>query len=179
MLDEAEKVEKIEEEAGPETPLNEESAAAPLPSALGVAKRPCGSECSAGGTAEPQGDRTAVRRWPEGTDEVPTAAEERNDEEMEELRAELEKVRSQCAKLEHERFLLGRGVPEEDLDYYAFKIEQLEGAKENFAKAAKEYLKAHPLRRAAVSSGAELGAGGSRRPASSSELMNQLLRDQG
>ena len=142
MNDENEKVEKIEEEAGPKTPLNEESAAAE-------------------------------------SDEVPAAAEERNDEEMEELRAELEKVRSQCAKLEHERFLLGRGVPEEDLDYYAFKIEQLEGAKENFAKAAKEYLKAHPLRRAAVSSGGELGAGGSRRPASSSELMNQLLRDQG
>ena len=97
--------------------------------------------------------------------------------EMEKLRAELEKVRSQVAKLEHERFLLGRGVPEEDLDYYAFKIEQQAGASEDFAKAAKEYLRAHPVKRTAVSSGAELGAGGSRKPASSSDLMNQLLRN--
>ena len=104
-------------------------------------------------------------------------ATEREDDEAALLRAELESVRGQVTRLEHERYLLSRGVPEEDLDYYAFKIEHMEGAKSDFAKAAKEYLKAHPVRRTAVSSGADLTAGSTRRPATSSELMNQLLRN--
>ena len=99
------------------------------------------------------------------------------DEEVEQLRAELETVRGELARLEHERFLLARGVPEEDVDYYSFKIGKLPGAKDDFQKAATEYLKAHPVRRASVSSGAELGNGGVRRPETSSELMNQLLRN--
>ena len=102
---------------------------------------------------------------------------EEEDGEMQKLREELESVRGQLARMEHERYLLSRGVPEEDLDYYAFKIEHMDGAGADFQKAAKEYLKAHPVRRTTVSSGAELGAGSARKPATSSELMNQLLRE--
>ena len=99
------------------------------------------------------------------------------DEELEQLRADLESARGQVARLEHERILLGSGVPEEDLDYYTFKIERMEGAQDDFAKAAKEYLKAHPIRRASVSSGAELGGSRRARPQTANELMNQLLRN--
>ena len=103
---------------------------------------------------------------------------ERDDgrEELEQLRADLETAKGQVTRLEHERFLLAKGVLEEDVDYYTFKIERLEGAKDDFRKAAREYLKAHPVRRATVSSGAELG--GSRRasPLTASEMMNQILR---
>ena len=106
-------------------------------------------------------------------DEVPAGD---NDPELNRLRAELASVRGQVARLEHERYLLSRGVPEEDLDYYAFKIEHMEGAKDDFRKAAKEYLRAHPVRRTAVSSGADLGAGSARKPTTSNEMMNQLLR---
>ena len=109
--------------------------------------------------------------------ESETADEDRDSSEVEKLKEELESVRGQVTRLEHERYLLSRGVPEEDLDYYAFKIEHMEGAKSDFRKAAKEYLKAHPVRRTAVSSGADLTAGSTRRPATSSELMNQLLRN--
>ena len=105
-----------------------------------------------------------------------TDAEESNGE-MKKLREELESVRGQLARMEHERYLLSRGVPEEDLDYYAFKIEHMDSAGADFRKAAKEYLKAHPVRHATVSSGAELGAGSARKAATSSELMNQLLRN--
>ena len=99
------------------------------------------------------------------------------DGEMKKLRDELESVRGQLARMEHERYLLSRGVPEEDLDYYAFKIEHMDSAGADFRKAAKEYLKAHPVRHATVSSGAELGAGSARKAATSSELMNHLLRN--
>ena len=99
------------------------------------------------------------------------------DEEMEQLRADLESARGQVARLEHERILLGSGVPEEDLDYYTFKIERMEGAQDDFAKAAKEYLKAHPIKRATVSSGAELGGSRRAKPRSASEIMNEILRN--
>ena len=105
------------------------------------------------------------------------AGEREESEELENLREELERVRGELTRLEHERFLLSRGVPEEDVDYYSFKIGKLAGAKDDFAKAAKEFLKAHPVKRASVSSGAELGSVGGRRPETSSELMNQLLRN--
>lgn len=119
-----------------------------------------------GGTAEPEGVNIP-------SEEV----SHEEDGEMKKLREELESVRGQLARMEHERYLLSRGVPEEDLDYYAFKIEHMDSAGADFRKAAKEYLKAHPVRHATVSSGAELGAGSARKAATSSELMNQLLRN--
>ena len=119
-----------------------------------------------GGTAVPEGVK------------IPSDEESHEENgEMEKLREELESVRGQLARMEHERYLLSRGVPEEDLDYYAFKIEHMDSAGADFRKAAKEYLKAHPVRHATVSSGAELGAGSARKAATSSELMNQLLRN--
>ena len=98
-------------------------------------------------------------------------------EELEQLRADLETARGQITRLEHERFLLARGVPEEDVDYYTFKIERMEGAKDDFRKTAKEYLKAHPVRRATVSSGADLGGGRRSTPKTASEMMNEILRN--
>ena len=102
-------------------------------------------------------------------------ADER-EEELASLRADLETARGQVTKLENERYLLSRGVPEEDLDYYAFKIGQQEGAGDDFKKVAKEYLKAHPVRKATVSSGAELSGSRRSKPLTASELMNQILR---
>ena len=109
-------------------------------------------------------------------DRTEAAEEEKEDPETLKLREELEAVKGQLLRMEHERYLLSRGVPEEDLDYYAFKIEHSEGAGDDFKKAARDYLKAHPVRRTAVSSGAELGAAGVRKPGSANEMMNQLLR---
>ena len=108
---------------------------------------------------------------------ISSPPESDNDPELNRLRAELASVRGQVARLEHERYLLSRGVPEEDLDYYAFKIEHMDSAGADFKKAAKEYLRAHPVRRTAVSSGADLGAGSARKPTTSNEMMNQLLRN--
>ena len=112
---------------------------------------------------------------PVAEDAAETADEEKEDPETVKLREELAAVKGQLLRMEHERYLLSRGVPEEDLDYYAFKIEHSEGAGDDFRKAARDYLKAHPVRRTAVSSGAELGAAGVRKPGSANEMMNQLL----
>ena len=65
---------------------------------------------------------------PVAEDAAETADEEKEDPETVKLREELAAVRGQLLRMEHERYLLSRGVPEEDLDYYAFKIEHSEGA---------------------------------------------------
>ena len=116
-------------------------------------------------------------RIEEQTPEETAPEPDGRDEELEQLRADLETARGQVTRLEHERYLLQRGVPEEDLDYYLFKVEKMESAQDDFKKAARDYLKAHPIKRTAVSSGAELSESRKSKPQSASELMNSLLRN--
>ena len=116
-------------------------------------------------------------RIEEQTPEETAPEPDGRDEELEQLRADLETARGQVTRLEHERYLLQRGVPEEDLDYYLFKVEKMESAQDDFKKAARDYLKAHPIKRTAVSSGAELSESRKSKLQSASELMNSLLRN--
>ena len=171
MNEEKEKVEEISAEVKRETEETAAAAGTPHPSSAlretADATFPIRGRAPAGAGTPPVSCANSPLK-----DE---AKEE--DGEMEKLREELASVRGQLMRMEHERYLLSRGVPEEDLDYYAFKIEHMDGAGDDFKKAAKEYLKAHPIRRTTVSSGAELGAGSGRKAATSSELMNQLLRN--
>ena len=88
-------------------------------------------------------------RIEEQTPEETAPEPDGRDEELEQLRADLETARGQVTRLEHERYLLQRGVPEEDLDYYLFKVEKMESAQDDFKKAARDYLKAHPIKRTA------------------------------
>ncbi len=89
------------------------------------------------------------------------------------LRQELESTQARVEQLERERFLLGKGVPEEDLDYYVFKIGRLVTEDRDFAEAAKSFLKER--RPAARSTGASLAGRGGRQE-STGEIMNRLLR---
>ena len=84
------------------------------------------------------------------------------------------RARERVTQLERERALLSQGVPEEDLDYYVFKIGKLVSEEKDFATAAKEFLKQH--RSAAPrNTGASL-AGRTARPRSTNETMNRILR---
>ena len=58
-----------------------------------------------------------------------------------ELRAALSRAEERVTQLERERALLSQGVPEEDLDYYMFKIGKLVTGEKDFNTAAKEFLK--------------------------------------
>lgn len=106
-------------------------------------------------------------------------AEEERDG-AEELRAELSRARERVTQLERERALLAQGVPEEDLDYYVFKIGKLVSEDKNFEAAAKEFLKQHASERRAAaprSTGASL-SGRPSRPRSTNDTMNRILRGQ-
>ena len=96
----------------------------------------------------------------------------------EELRAELSLTRARVTQLERERTLLSQGVPEEDLDYYVFKIGKLVSEEKDFETAAKEFLKLRASdRRAAAprSTGVSL-SGRPSRPRSTNDTMNRILR---
>ena len=120
------------------------------------------------GSAEPEAEENGAA---EGH-----AAEDRDG--AEELRTELSRVRERVTQLERERTLLSQGVPEEDLDYYVFKIGKLVSEEKDFETAAKEFLKQRASdRRAAAprSTGASL-SGRPSRPRSTNDTMNRILR---
>ena len=91
------------------------------------------------------------------------------------LQQDLENALQRVRQLERERWLLSQGVPEEDLDYYAFKIGSLVTSEKDFAAAAKDYLRDHRLRPGGISTAAALGGRISKAPGVN-ETMNRLIR---
>ena len=91
------------------------------------------------------------------------------------LQQDLENALQRVRQLERERWLLSQGVPEEDLDYYAFKIGSLVTSDKDFAAAAKDYLRDHRLRPGGISTAAALGGRISKAPGVN-ETMNRLIR---
>ena len=96
----------------------------------------------------------------------------------EELQAELSKARERVTQLERERTLLSQRVPEEDLDYYVFKIGKLVSDEKDFDTAAREFLKqrASERRAAAPRSTVASLSGRPSRPRSTNDTMNRILR---
>ena len=91
------------------------------------------------------------------------------------LQQDLENALQRVRQLERERWLLSQGVPEEDLDYYAFKIGSLVTSEKDFAAAAKDYLRDRRLHPGGISTAAALGGRISKAPGVN-ETMNRLIR---
>ena len=130
-------------------------------------------------TAEESGgiEDVAVEPAAEKNEVAEDRAEENRDG-AEDLRAELSRTRERVTQLERERSLLTQGVPEEDLDYYVFKIGKLVSEEKDFEAAAKEFLKQRASERRAAaprSTGASL-AGRPSSPRSTNDTMNRILR---
>ncbi len=97
--------------------------------------------------------------------------------QLETLRGELEAARRDAEQLRRERFLLLKGVAEDDLDYFVFKIDKLVNDETDFESAATAFLKQREKKPPAgiFRSGAKM-TGGAPRAASASETMNRLIR---
>ena len=117
---------------------------------------------------------TAFRTWKESQqtekERWATLAKERD-----ESRTALAEAQAKVEQFEREKFLLGKGVPAEDVDYYAFKIGKLVTDTTDFQKAAEGYLKDNPpAGTVQVDLAAPLGGG---KPAKTeNETMNSLIR---
>lgn len=123
---------------------------------------------------------TAFRAWKESQQ----TEKERWDtltRERDEGKTALAAAQSELEQLKREKFLLGKGVPADDVDYYAFKIGKLVSETVDFEKAAEQFLKEHmpqepakPAGGVRVDFGAPLGGGKS--SMTMSDYINNKLR---
>ena len=76
------------------------------------------------------------------------------------LKKSLDELTAKNTQYEREKYLTGKGVKADDIDYYVFKIAQKVTDDVTFETAADEYLKDYKPRRARVDTGASLENGG-------------------
>ena len=130
------------------------------------------------GSREEETMEETSERTPEAKGPAPAAAETDAGRE-DELKAQLQAANTRLQELERERCLLLKGIPPDDVDYYAFKIGRLVTPERDFAAAAEAYLKEHGIRGTAsgprFSSGAALGAQSPRKE-TPADRMNELIR---
>lgn len=94
--------------------------------------------------------------------------------ERDSAKNDLATVRAELEGLKNEKLLRDKGVPEEEIEFYAFKIgKEIEDGK-TFAEAAEKYLKANPIGRARVATSASLG--GEKKKLDTNAEMNAILR---
>jgi hypothetical protein len=76
------------------------------------------------------------------------------------LKKTLDELTAKNTQYEREKYLTGKGVKADDIDYYVFKISQKVSDDVTFEAAADEFLKDYKPRRARVDTGASLENGG-------------------
>lgn len=87
------------------------------------------------------------------------------------------KLKAQVDAYEHEKYLAGKGVPADMLEFYAFKIGKLVTDKKTFEQAAEEFIKENPPSGTVrMSTGGNVGAVQNQAPAKVNDLMNALIR---
>lgn len=119
---------------------------------------------------------TAFRSWQQSRQETGGANASALTKERDDARRDLAAANAKVEQYEREKFLRGKGVPEADLDYYAFKIGQLVTKEKTFEAAASDYLKDHKpqIRGVRMDTSAKLGGSGGK--ATTNETMNDILR---
>lgn len=95
--------------------------------------------------------------------------------ERDTAQAALTSANAEVERLKHERILLGKGVAEDDLEYYDFKIKKAaESAGKTYEAAAEEFIQSRQ-QTPKFDTGGNLG-GGKSAPKSTNAMMNDLLR---
>ena len=97
-------------------------------------------------------------------------------QERDTARVDLAAALAQVEQYEHEKIMLAKGVPAEDIDYYVFKADQLVSDTKSFEQAADEVIKARAPQNGTVriDFGAPLKGGGAAK--SPNDAMNALIR---
>lgn len=97
--------------------------------------------------------------------------------ERDKAKNELATLQAQYDALNHEKYLSGKGVPADMLEFYAFKIGKLVDDKKTFEQAAEEYLKDNPpAGTVRMSTGGGVNNGGGTQPQKPNDIMNALIR---
>lgn len=116
---------------------------------------------------------TAFRTWQDSRqtqeDRLNTVTGERDT-----ARVQLAAAQTELEQLKREKFLTGKGIPAEDLDYYAFKIGKLVTDGTTFEQAAEDYLKENAPNKVRIDMTAALDRG--RPNNNANDAMNALIR---
>ena len=122
-----------------------------------------------------EAELTAFRQW---KDSQQTEQQRMNTitQERDTARNDLAAAQAKVQQYERERYLLSKGIPAEDVDYYAFKAGQLVSDTKTFEMAADEVIKARAPQenKVRVDFGAPLQSGGT--PKGPNDQMNSLIR---
>lgn len=97
------------------------------------------------------------------------------EKERDDAKTGLAAAKTELEQMKREKTLLNKGVPAEDVDYYAFKIGKLVTDAKPFDKAAEEFFKDNPLKKPKIDLSAPVG-GGNGGKVSTSDFMNALIR---
>ena len=97
-------------------------------------------------------------------------------QERDVARVDLAAALAQVQQYEHEKIMLSKGVPADDIDYYVFKAEQLVSDTMTFEQAAEEVIKARMPQsgKVRVDFGASFQGGAT--PKTTNDMMNALIR---
>lgn len=83
-------------------------------------------------------------------------------------------AQNEILKLKHERYLLDKGIPADDLDYYEFKISKNVTDAVTFEKAAEDFIKENKRTGVRIDTAGPVGGKGGK--ATPAEQMNALIR---
>lgn len=99
-------------------------------------------------------------------------------QERDTARVGLAAALAQVEQYQHEKVMMQKGVPADDIDYYVFKAEQLVSDTKTFEQAADEVINARrPQNKVVVNLGGSLQ--GNNAPKTASDMMNALIRGAG
>ena len=117
---------------------------------------------------------TAFRSW---KDSQQTEQQRMNTltQERDKAVVDLAAAMAMVEQYQHEKVMLRKGVPAEDVDYYVFKAEQLVGDDKTFEQAADEFIASRkpPEKKVVVNLGGSLSGGTTQ---TSNDAMNALIR---
>lgn len=94
--------------------------------------------------------------------------------ERDTAKSDLAAVKAELEGLKNEKLLREKGVPEDEIDYYAYKIGKTVEDGKTFKDAAEKYLKENPVGRARVATSANLS--GDKKKQDLNAEMNAILR---
>ena len=117
---------------------------------------------------------TAYRAWKSDEEKRKGVDVDAIKTERDTAKSDLAAAKAELEGLKNEKYLREKGVPEDDLEYIAFKVGKMIEDGQTFNQAAEKYLKENPVGRARVATSAALS--GEKKKQDANAIMNDILR---
>ncbi len=112
------------------------------------------------------------RNWKE-TRQQGEEASAKTARERDDYKSKYEQASLELERIKNEQYLISRGIPAEDVDYYAYKINKLTDVETSFEQAAQKYLEEKHIGGMKVSTGVQVTGTAAK---SENDIINDALR---